>query len=162
MKNTGLVLAMFFFSIPLEAAEESVLYKSRDGKFELVAVKEEKSDPSLFVLRNSKTKTEIESPQMDEDFINSGFGTPTLRWSPTNSRLLIITAKLYRHGGEVSSVFRITDDSKLVQVPIPDDAIPAQWNADGTLILLVRHKETYSFDATKNALVPVKNKKTSP
>ncbi|WP_395751043.1 hypothetical protein [Prosthecobacter sp.] len=162
MKAFALLLATLLFITRLQAAEvESLLEKSPDGVFELVAIKDTKLDDTHYVLRNAKTKAKViaDDNEFGEDYINPGFGSPTLEWNPKNSRLLIIDAKLYRDRGNTSTVFRITDDSKLVLVPTPEDAIPDRWNPDGSIVLLVRHEDVYRFDAGKNVLTPVKSQK---
>lgn len=160
MKKLTLLLALFMFVHCIEAAEESVLSKSPDGAFELVQIKETKPDYTHYLLRNTKTKKAVVPDENnDEDYIETGFGSPSIEWNPKNSRLLIISAQIYKRMGSSSSVFRITDDSKLVYVSMPEDAIPDRWNPDGTVVLLVRHEEVYRFDGTKNVLAPVKSQK---
>ena len=168
MKKFISIFAMLLSIIRLEAAEESVLSTSPDGAFELVQITEllpvkdkhkEKQRESIdFILRDTKTKVAVVLGDDGEDFINGG-SVPSLQWSPTNSRLLIISAQIYKHARESRSVFRITDNSKLVYVPIPEDAIPDRWNSDGTVVLLIRHEDVYRFDGTKNVLEPVKSMK---
>jgi hypothetical protein len=119
----------------------------------LVAIKHENPDYVEHALRDAKSKKLVTATEdTEDDFINPGFGSPLLEWSP-DGRMLIISAKLYRHLGEFSAVFRITDDLKLAHVALPKDSEPARWNPDGTLVLRVKREETYRFDPTKQAFI---------
>lgn len=173
MKTILALLIALLSSGHLKAAEEEVLSTSPDGAFELVLITEElpvkdktqeqeqRRELAARVLRNTKTKAAVvpDASGDAEDLIDGGGGIPTLQWSPKDNRLLIISAQVYKHYGESKGVFRITADSRLVEVPMPLDAIPDRWKPDGTLILLVKHEDVYRFDAAKGKLVPVPDAK---
>jgi hypothetical protein len=164
MMNLYSMLIVTLSSTLAYADMQSVISTSPDKAFELIEEHHLKEDYKSYTLREVESKKEVvyeDDPTnyAGDDFLNSGFGSPQIAWCPTNSRLLILAAKLYRDRGTEYAVFQITNNLKLLRVNIPGDSIPDRWNPDGTLVILVRQEATFSFDSAKNAFVPRGSKK---
>jgi hypothetical protein len=152
-----LAFALSSFLTGVRAAEENVLSTSPDGAFELVALKTQQSDYDQYTLRQARTKKPVGTGEAGDDFINPGFGSPNILWSP-DSRMLIILAKLYRDRGDFSAVFRISSDLKLVPLAVPEGSEAVRWNSDGSLVLHVKREVSYRFDPQRQIFVPTVNK----
>ena len=154
MKAVAVAFLALALGLRADGNNESIVSKSHESSFLLIEVFDPKTDLKWYHIRDARTQKEVRETDdpnntSGDDYLNPGFGSPIVQWSPTNSRMLLITSKLYRDRGYSCAVFRITDDLKLVRVPIRDEAIPERWNHDGTLVVTMRVEAVYGFDPTK-------------